>query len=60
MNEEQEPIQKDMTFDDIAALAIATALYLGKDDPTIIDIIGATAENIKEKFVNGHDESEPA
>jgi hypothetical protein len=60
VSEEQEPIKKDMTFDDIAALAIATALYLGKDDPTIIDIIGATAENIKEKFVNENDESEPA
>ena len=60
MSEEKEPVSKDMTFEDIAALAIATALYLGKDDPTIIDIIGATAENIKEKFVNERNESEPA
>jgi hypothetical protein len=60
MSEEQEPVSKDMTFEDIAALAIATALYLGKDDPTIIDTIGATADNIKEKFVNGQNESEPA
>jgi hypothetical protein len=60
VSEEQEPINREMTFEDIAALAIATALYLGKDDPTIIDTIGATAESIKEKFVDGQNESEPA
>jgi len=56
MTEEQKPTNK-MTFEDFAALTIATVLYISKDDPTIIDTIGATAERIKENFVElPHDE----
>jgi DNA primase len=60
MTEEQKPIDRKMTFEDIAALTIATALYIAKDDPTIIDTIGATAERIKENFVDETNEPETA
>lgn len=60
MTEEQKTIDNKMSFEDIAALAIATTLYIGKDDPTIIDAIAATAERIKENFVNVPDEPEVA
>ena len=59
MTEEQKPMDS-LTFEDIAALAIATTLYIAKDDPTIIDTIAATAERIKENFVNVPDEPEVA
>lgn len=58
MTEEQKPIDKKMTFEDIAALTIATVLYIAKDDQTIIDTIGETAERIKENFVDNSNEPE--
>jgi hypothetical protein len=60
MTEEHEPINKPLSFEDIAALTIATVLYMAKDDPTIIDTIGATAERIKENFVDETNEPETA
>lgn len=60
MTEEQKPIDKPLSFEDIAALTIAIALYIAKDDPTIIDAIGATAERIKENFVDETNEPETA
>ena len=60
MTEEHEPINKPLSFEDIAALTIATVLYMAKDDPTIIETIGATAERIKENFVDETNEPETA
>lgn len=62
MNEEtkeettQEP--KPLEFPDVAALAIATVLWLAEvnEDQTIIDRIGSIADRVKGDFVAPADE----
>jgi hypothetical protein len=47
MDEETTTPKEALTFIDIAALATATVVYLGREDKTIIDNIGYIADMIK-------------
>jgi hypothetical protein len=62
MNEETTTEAKNLEFSDVAALAIATVLWLAesKEDPTIIDHIGAIADRVKGDFVATADEPDVA
>jgi hypothetical protein len=62
MNEETTTEAKNLEFSDVAALAIATVLWLAesKEDPTIIDQIGSIADRVKGDFVAPADEPESA
>jgi len=53
---------KPLEFSDVAALAIATVLWLAEvnEDQTIIDRIGSIADRVKGDFVAPADESESA
>lgn len=61
--EATEPKMEQLTFADIASLAIATVIYLGRDDKEIIDNIGAVADKVKAEMLQekqGDDEPEPS
>ena len=62
MNEETTTEAKNLEFTDVAALAIATVLWLAETnkDQTIIDHIGAIADRVKGDFVEPTDEPDVA
>ena len=62
MNEETTTEVKNLEFPDVAALAIATVLWLAEinQDPTIIDNIGAIADRVKGDSVAPADEPDVA
>ncbi len=62
MNEETTTEAKNLEFSDVAALAIATVLWLAETnkDQTIIDHIGAIADRVKGDFVAPTDEPDVA
>jgi hypothetical protein len=62
MNEETTTEAKNLEFTDVAALAIATVLWLAETnkDQTIIDQIGSIADRVKGDFVEPTDEPDVA
>lgn len=59
MNEEVEATREPLTFLDIASLATAIAVYLGRDDKTVIDQIGYIAEAIKLEMQKENNDEQP-
>ena len=59
MDEEIEVQREPLTYGDVAALAMAIALYLGRDDKTIIDHIGHIADSIKAEMEKDKNDAEP-
>lgn len=43
----------DIGFPEIAALSIATVLWLSRGNDKILEEIGSIADEIKERFING-------
>ena len=59
MDEEATTPKEPLTFIDIASLATAIAVYLGRDDKSVIDQIGYIAEAIKIKMQKENDDEQP-
>lgn len=56
MNEDtptEDPTLDSIDIADIAALAMAIAIWLGNQNPDALDQIGGMADALKEKFVEG-------
>ena len=50
--EEQQPHKlEEITLADVAALAMAIAIWLGNQNPTALDEIGNMADDLKESLV---------
>jgi hypothetical protein len=48
----------DVTFVDIAALAIATALFVSQGDEKVLEHIGQMADALQEGFTNGEEKAD--
>jgi len=59
MDEEVTTPKEPLTFIDIASLATAIAVYLGRDDKSVIDQIGYIAEAIKVEMQKENDDEQP-
>jgi pyruvoyl-dependent arginine decarboxylase (PvlArgDC) len=59
MDEEVTTPKEPLTFLDIASLATAIAVYLGRDDKTVIDQIGYIAEAIKFEMQKENNDEQP-
>lgn len=53
MDEQETPNREPLTFMDVASLVTAIAVYLGREDKTVIDQLGYIAEAIKIEMQKG-------
>jgi hypothetical protein len=59
MDEQVTKPTEPLTFLDVASLATAIAVYLGRDDKTVIDQLGYIAEAIKEQMQKDNTDEQP-
>ena len=59
MDEEVEVKREPLTFIDVASLATAIAIYLGRDDKEVIDQIGYIAEAVKLEMQKENNNEQP-
>jgi|688.fasta_scaffold151529_4 hypothetical protein len=59
MDEEVTTPKEPLTFIDVASLATAIAIYLGRDDKEVINQLAYIAESIKIEMLKENDDEQP-
>jgi len=59
MDEATTPKREPLTFIDIASLVTAIAVYLGREDKSVIDELGYIAEAIKTQMQKENNDEQP-